>query len=532
MIRAPDLKYDLRLRIAKHANTHGIRDAARVFDCARNTVRLWQRRFNEGGKAALVEKSRAPHHCPHKISPAQEKRILQARDQAPFAGARRLKDLFGLRAGIGSIARVLRQNGRTRRRRRKHQRKNDLRKVKRQYRAFERLQADTKPLSDIPAYWAQAKALSLPWHIYTHRDVKTGALFMSFADELSTSHATIESRRVIGRLQRHGHSFEGQILSTDNGSEYGGTDRRRRERGFHAVVESLGIAHRFLPPASPKCHADVESIHATIEQEFFDLESFTSRADFFEKVCAYQRWYNFARPNYSKGNGKTGKTPARMLSDEGIDPRVLLLTPDDLDAHIRHDPKGIHLGQYLPVDPRTPPRRGPGGCAQAPGSPSPGNDPWGKSHSARTAATAASAAVSVRSRRGPSETRVHPASSAALSSASGNPSSGPAAIWQRGGAGFVSAWRRGVAPAFSDRRSRRAPLSPRGMNRPSEASTSISRVAPDCLAAAMTIRRQRSRRLARAGGAPKIVIRATPSSIAFSTIISSRAGCFIHATSR
>lgn len=352
MIRAHDHKFDLRLRMALHARTHGIRDAARQFRCARNTVRLWLRRFDGGGRGGLKERSRRPHSCPHHTSQTQEKRILAARDNAPFMGPRRLKDLNGLRPSLGAIARVLRQSGRTRRPKRKHQTKNDLREVKKAYRAFERLQADTKPLFDIPHYWPQMKALNLPWHMYTHRDVKTGALFMSFANELTTSHAIIETRRVISRLERHGHLFDGQRLSTDNGAEYGGTDKHRRERGFHAVVESLHVPHRFLPPASPKCHADVETVHAAIENEFFDWETFASRADFFEMATAYQRWWNFSRPNYSKGDGKTGKTPAQLLGEEGIDPRVLLLTPDDLDAHIRHDPRGHHLGHYLPVAPR------------------------------------------------------------------------------------------------------------------------------------------------------------------------------------
>jgi transposase-like protein len=351
MVRTTDHKFSARLAMVMWAKTHGIHDAARKFGCSRNTVRLWLRRFEAGGRGALVERSRAPHRCPHRISKAAEKRILAARDDAPFMGPRRLKDLNGLRPSLGAIARVLRQHGRTRKPRRKHQKKNDLREVKRQYRAFERIQADTKPLFDIPAYWPQMKALHLPWHLYTHRDVKTGALFTDYADELSTSHATISTRRVIGRLERHGHLFDGQRLSTDNGSEYGGTDKHLRQVGYHAVVGSLHVEHRFLPPASPKCHADVETVHGWIEREFFDWETFTSRADFFEKAAAYQNWWNFARPNYSKGDGKTGKTPTQLLREEGIDPRVLLLTADDLDAHLRHDPRGYHLGHYLPVAP-------------------------------------------------------------------------------------------------------------------------------------------------------------------------------------
>src|SRR5688572_26183894 len=146
MIHARDHKYSTRLNLVLHARSHGIHAAARVFGCSRNTVRLWLRRFEQGGRGALQERSRAPRTCPHKTSRAQEKKILAARAMLPCAGPRRLKDLFGLRASQGAIARILRVHGLTRRRRKKRQRKNDLRAIKAAYRPFERLQADTKPL--------------------------------------------------------------------------------------------------------------------------------------------------------------------------------------------------------------------------------------------------------------------------------------------------------------------------------------------------------------------------------------------------
>ncbi len=39
-------------------------------------------------------------------------------------------------------------------------------------------------------------------------------------------------------------------------------------------------------------NADVESIHATIEQELFDLEYFKDKKDFLEKLQSYQNYYS------------------------------------------------------------------------------------------------------------------------------------------------------------------------------------------------------------------------------------------------
>jgi hypothetical protein len=82
-----------------------------------------------------------------------------------------------------------------------------------------------------------------------------------------------------------------------------------------------------------------------------DLETFHSRRDFFTKVTTYQRWWNFGRPNYSKGK----ITPAEFLRAEGFDPAALLLDPLDLDAHFRTissaPPSPSRVGQEVPALP-------------------------------------------------------------------------------------------------------------------------------------------------------------------------------------
>jgi hypothetical protein len=331
MTRSKNHVFDLRLRMAKHARVHGVKPTARLFRCSRNTVRKWLARLEAEGPAGLTDRSRAPKSCPHKTAPAQENKILAARAALPCAGPRRLKDLFGLKPSQGAIARVIRQASLAGRRKKKRQKKNDLRAIKAKYKPFERLQDDAKPLRDIPHFWPQMMDRGLPRHQYTIRDVKSGALFVDYADELSATYSTMAAQRLLGHLKAHGVDLGAMKLSTDNGSEYGGGEKHERKIGFHAKIEACGVTHVFLPPRTPNAHADVESSHAMIELELFDLEDFKDRPDFFDKARTYQRWWNFARPNYSKG----GKTPAQILEEAGMDPRVLLLDPLDLDAHLR-----------------------------------------------------------------------------------------------------------------------------------------------------------------------------------------------------
>jgi transposase len=174
-------KFEMRLKMVRWAQETGVRDAARAFGCSRNTVRLWLRRYEAAGAAALVEESRAPRRITHKASLAVEREVVRCRKQAPFMGPRRLKYWFGLGVAHTTIGRILRSRELTAKQRRKHHTKQDLRAVKAQYRSLRRLQMDVKYLWDMPEYWPWLSAFGLPRYQYTIRDVKSGALFLSFS---------------------------------------------------------------------------------------------------------------------------------------------------------------------------------------------------------------------------------------------------------------------------------------------------------------------------------------------------------------
>src|SRR5690606_41048891 len=44
-------RFELRLELVRYAQEHGIREAARAFRASRNTVRLWLRRYEAGGRS-------------------------------------------------------------------------------------------------------------------------------------------------------------------------------------------------------------------------------------------------------------------------------------------------------------------------------------------------------------------------------------------------------------------------------------------------------------------------------------------------
>lgn len=296
-------RFTIRKHIVLEALEKGIKPTAKRFNMSKNTIRQWVRRFQSEGNDGLLDRRNGPKYIPHKTSLEAENQVVKIRKTASCYGARRLKYFFQLAPSVGAIQRIIREHGLTRKKRRRYQKKNDLRAVKAKYQAFEKLQMDIKYLTDIPPYWEMMQRLKLPRFQYTVRDVKSGMLFLGFADEISELHAETMLKYVLGNMSV---SCPNKItVQTDNGVEFSGTTRRFENNHFSQAVKSFDADHCYIPPGHCNANADVESIHATIEEEFYNLTSFSSREDFLKKAESYRLFYNLQRPNFSK----EAKTP-------------------------------------------------------------------------------------------------------------------------------------------------------------------------------------------------------------------------------
>ena len=139
------------------------------------------------------------------------------------------------------------------------------------------------------------------------------------------------------------------MVQTDRGGEFDGQTVNKTSGGFtHTIEKVFGAHHRLLLKANPNANADVESFHAHEETEFFDIESFRHRRDFWEKVTTYQHYWNLGRPNSYKGD----RTPLDILTEAApqIPSQVLLLPPADLDNLLAADlPTGqAGVGHHVP----------------------------------------------------------------------------------------------------------------------------------------------------------------------------------------
>lgn len=333
VVRQMKNAFNYRLRLVAHARQHGIQAAARAFRSTVPTVRKWLRRHEAQGLKGLQELSRAPHACPHKIQGELAQRVVELRRQLPTFGAQRLKREWDLPLSHMAIQRILREHGLIRPRRRKYQKKQDLAALKETWALFQQISADTKDLDDIPHYWPQMKARRLPAIQYTAREVRSGLQFLAYASRRSAEASTLFAQRIQIHLRRCGINLRHVTWQTDNGGEFIGELQPDGSRShFPAAVTYFGSQHDRIPPAAHTYQSDVETVHRLIEDEFFDLETFSSRAEFLAKASLYQLYFNLARPN----SHKRGLTPWQIIQQ--LDPRLpldlCLLPPLFLDYRL------------------------------------------------------------------------------------------------------------------------------------------------------------------------------------------------------
>ena len=139
-------------------------------------------------------------------------------------GADAIKTIEGLSRSARTMRKVWREEGiSSRKRRKKHVTKQNLREVKKKWALFKQIDEDTKDLIDIPEYWIQMKEKSLPQVQYSARDVTSGMSYFAFADERSLIYAALFTAYLNWYLQKDGVDLSKTIRQTDNGSEYIGS---------------------------------------------------------------------------------------------------------------------------------------------------------------------------------------------------------------------------------------------------------------------------------------------------------------------
>jgi transposase-like protein len=185
IIRMPDKsdKFDLRLRIVKHALEYGVKPTARLFNTTPKTVRKWLERYRQERCTGLNELPRIPQSCPHKTPPTLQARIAELRRQYPFMGSKRLKKEHNLPCRHDAIRRILREYGLIEKRHKKHKRNKYLANIKKTSMLFRHITLETMDFNDINHYWTKMKLLPMTIEQLTEREIRSALMFMGFDNQ-------------------------------------------------------------------------------------------------------------------------------------------------------------------------------------------------------------------------------------------------------------------------------------------------------------------------------------------------------------
>jgi len=107
------------------------------------------------------------------------------------------------------------------------------------------------------------------------RELSTGASFYAYADENSSTYASLFAQYVIEHFRSYGVDSAKINWQTDKGSEFIGSVKKRINR-FSAFQKVLKENRTELGRILPRCsylQGDAEIFHRIVEDELYEVES-------------------------------------------------------------------------------------------------------------------------------------------------------------------------------------------------------------------------------------------------------------------
>ena len=132
----------------------------------------------------------------------------------------------------------------------------------------------------------------VPRYQYTVRDVRTGALYISYGHSNNSTNMAVFARYVLEHLKAHGVAVTEIQHQSDNGPEFQKASYKKDPGAFESVVKSYqGAEYRTIPPRHCTWQSDVETSHRLIEDELYSWESYKDEEEFYGKATAYQIYF-------------------------------------------------------------------------------------------------------------------------------------------------------------------------------------------------------------------------------------------------
>ncbi len=139
--------------IAAYALKHGNKAAAKVFKTTVKTVRKWRKRREEQKSIGLKDKSKKPKNSPKAMKMYWQFKIKEAAEKATTDNKRingaMIKRQHNIPYSLKTVVKYLKQHYKLSSKKTQKEKKRDMREIKKNYRAFKKIQVDIKYLDEM-----------------------------------------------------------------------------------------------------------------------------------------------------------------------------------------------------------------------------------------------------------------------------------------------------------------------------------------------------------------------------------------------
>jgi transposase InsO family protein len=303
-VSAVDLRSEfVRLAGAPGANVSAL--CAR-YGVSRQTGYKWLRRFAAGGDAALAERSRRPHACPHRTADDVERRVVELRLAHPTWGGRKIAArlaALGQTGGGGGVGGVVPAPSTVTAILRRHGLIDPAESAKRgAFARFERAAPNELWQLDFKGHFPLAAGGGGGGgggggrcHPLTCTDdhSRFNLVLAACADERTD---TVRGH-LTAAFRRYGLPWE---LLSDNGPPFGGDSAHGlTPLGVWLIRLGVGVAHG--RPYHPQTQGKAERFHRTLAADAIAGRAFRDLADAQRRFDAFRDEYNLARPHEALG---------------------------------------------------------------------------------------------------------------------------------------------------------------------------------------------------------------------------------------
>jgi len=286
-----------RLEMVRYALDNGIKATTKFYECSKNTVKKWCRRYALKGIIGLRNLSKKPHNSPKRIKQEDIDLIITTSQSAKERGKHITVKNIRKKTEIedysdGTINKYINE-GTGKKRNKKHPKNNGGSvEWKKRLKPFQLIQVDIKYLTDIDnlkPYFNDDASKSLMKYQITARCVATGYPIVAYCDDKGATYTKMFLEKVLYpflvELKKKNAKYlnlKKIKIQTDCGKEFT-TKYTRTKNGkspiihsFTVFVESKFKSHRTNIPGHCTANSDVETFHWSIERDCLGWDDITN----------------------------------------------------------------------------------------------------------------------------------------------------------------------------------------------------------------------------------------------------------------